>query len=87
MSLILFWILAHDEVDVVIPGPKTLEQLNEVLDHSHSILSLNRGLPEGERPSEWTDTLRNTVGEELWLLLWNGPSCSCSTLRGGAKEL
>lgn len=73
VSLILLWILAHDQVDAVIPGPRTLEQLNEVLEHKSWIRRLDLGGPEGERYLRWMSVLRKTIGEELWSLLDRGP--------------
>lgn len=73
VSLILLWVLAHEEVDAVISGPRSLEQLDEVLDHLNWVRSLNLGPPEGNRASRWSEGLRNAVGTELWAWLCQGP--------------
>ncbi len=73
VSLVLLWILAQNNVDAVIPGPRTEEQLNEVLDHLKWITELNLTFHKENHNEHWVKKLRELVGDELWSLMEEGP--------------
>jgi aryl-alcohol dehydrogenase-like predicted oxidoreductase len=74
VSIALLWILAHDSVDIIIPGPRTIGQLKEILDHQEWMLNLNLTFQARSRNSGWEKKLITVTGHELWALLERGPS-------------
>ncbi|GAB4358832.1 MAG: aldo/keto reductase [Gammaproteobacteria bacterium] len=64
-AVILLWILAQREVDLVIVGARRIEQLEEVLQHRAILRCLELGAPQGERAS-WRASLASFLGERLW---------------------
>lgn len=73
VTIVLLWILAHNYVDVVIPGPRTIDQLNEALDHLKWITELNLTFHKENHNDHWVEKLRKLMGDELWSLMGEDP--------------
>lgn len=72
VSLVILWILACPDVSAVIPGPRTVEQLLEVLEHRTWMDRL--GLPPPPDVSCRRPVLEEAAGPVLWSLLERGPA-------------
>lgn len=73
VSVVLLWILAHNNVDVVIPGPRTEGQLDGILDHLKWITELSLTFHKETHNEHWVKKLRKIVGDKLWSLMEEGP--------------
>ncbi len=71
VSLVLLWILADERVDVVIPGPRTRSQLNEILTHRKWLETL--GGKDGTLSSALASALDDRLGQELSAVLSSHP--------------
>jgi aryl-alcohol dehydrogenase-like predicted oxidoreductase len=71
VSLVLLWILAGEAVDAVIPGPRTISQLDEILIHRKWLDTLG-GL-DRTHPAQLSDTLKEVLGTALWTVLASHP--------------
>jgi aryl-alcohol dehydrogenase-like predicted oxidoreductase len=67
VSLVLLWLLTMKTVDVVIPGPRTVSQLEEILTCQKWLETLG-GMDE-RHPARLADNLADALGTELWTLL------------------
>jgi len=68
VALALLWLLAQPGVDVIIPGPRTREQLFKILETRRWLTELG-GLGEG-----LNEALEDAVGTASWQLLQGGPA-------------
>lgn len=66
VNLILLWILSQRGVDVLIPGPKTLNQLQQILETHSWIKQLGLTQPSENHHLQWQELLITVVGQELW---------------------
>jgi aryl-alcohol dehydrogenase-like predicted oxidoreductase len=67
VSLVLLWLLAMETVNVVIPGPRTVAQLEELLTCRKWLETLG-GMDE-RHPARLSDNLADALGAELWTFL------------------
>jgi aryl-alcohol dehydrogenase-like predicted oxidoreductase len=73
VSLVLMWICSRPHVHGVIPGPRKMEQLNEILEFKSNV-ERNNLLSSGETDSILSATrLRSRIPEEIWHHLTTGP--------------
>ncbi len=72
-AMVLAWILAYPDVYAVIPGPRNLRQLHEVLAHRPWLEKLAGESSRGDTQSVRRDKLAEVLGPSLWRHLENGP--------------
>lgn len=73
--LLLLWALGHADLHLVITGPRSVDQLREVLLHKEWMLRLGLMLPQsGVDEKIWNRIMAEVVGGAVWSHLQEGPS-------------
>ncbi len=75
VSLILLWILSQDTVDVVIPGPRRVTQLNEILELEIWMKKLGVNDFSKGKAKDWEKNLEKLLDLKIWKFLASPPPC------------
>ncbi|UCF87297.1 MAG: aldo/keto reductase [Nitrospiraceae bacterium] len=84
VSLILMWICCQPHVHAIIPGPRKIKQLNQILRFLSDIKKGDLLASDGKNSILVRDKVRDVIPQDIWQFLSRGPfgqkSGSCFTI-------